>query len=199
MPRRVCRHFSEGGQAQFLEGVAKGEAEELVRHLKVSKCEGGLDIRRLIRLSVTNMILWYMFSKRSSYDSKLLNDILNLTDKAEKPSGSGNPVDFLPWLRFITTKYKTTLQEYRKKFGKLLSGVIEEHAVLYEPGSERDVIDHLIYTGHNSGEEELQRLGLAGKALYQSAFDFFPAGTETVLATLEWIMVYMVTYPNVQV
>eukprot|EP00057_Strongylocentrotus_purpuratus_P003695 XP_003727171.1 PREDICTED: cytochrome P450 1A1-like [Strongylocentrotus purpuratus] len=28
------RHFSEGGQAQFLEGVAKGEAEELVRHLK---------------------------------------------------------------------------------------------------------------------------------------------------------------------
>ena len=53
-------------------------------------------------------------------------------------------------------------------------------------------------TGHNSGEEELKRLELAGKALYDSAFDFFPAGTDTILATLEWIMVYMAKYPQVQ-
>ncbi|XP_063961541.1 cytochrome P450 1A1-like [Lytechinus pictus] len=191
------RHFSEGGRAQFFEDLMKGEAEELVGNLKASRTEGIPAIQRLLRLSVTNLSLWYLFSKRSSYDDKTLTDIISLTSDSEKPSGSGSALDFFPWLRYITTKSVTPLKNFRKKFGEILVGIIEEHDSLYESGSERDIMGHLITTGRNS-EDELQRLGLNGKALYQSAFDFFPAGTETILATLEWMMVYMVTHPEVQ-
>eukprot|EP00057_Strongylocentrotus_purpuratus_P034110 XP_793963.1 PREDICTED: cytochrome P450 1A5-like [Strongylocentrotus purpuratus] len=192
------RHFTAGGQVQVLEKVVESEAQELVRYLKASYEEKNTNLKGMLSLSVSNILLWYLLSKRSSYEDKKLIELLGFADKFSKATGSGNPIDFLPWLRFIMTKHTMKLKEFQKQLGQMLQGIIEEHHAVYEPGSERDIVDHIITTSTEIGEEELKRLGLAGNTLLQTVHDFFGAGYETTSATLEWMLLYMASYPQVQ-
>eukprot|EP00057_Strongylocentrotus_purpuratus_P005027 XP_003730026.1 PREDICTED: cytochrome P450 1A5-like [Strongylocentrotus purpuratus] len=192
------RHFTAGSQVPFVESVAKGEAEELVRYLKVPKCERSVDIPCLVRLSVSNLMLWFMFRKRASYDDKKFIESINILDGLSE-AGSGNLVDFLPWLRFFSLDSSTGFLEAQKRFNKSVRGLIDERHELYDPESAQHVfMDEIIALGHVREEDEFQRLGLAGRTVLQNAFDFFGAGLGTTSATLEWAMVHMALFPKAQ-
>ncbi|XP_072168469.1 LOW QUALITY PROTEIN: cytochrome P450 1A1-like [Diadema setosum] len=67
------------------------------------------------------------------------------------------------------------------------------------PGSEKDILDHIVTTSQQQyGLQKLERVGVTENMLLGTVIEFVGAGFDTVSATLEWCIIYMAAYPDVQ-
>ncbi|XP_071490918.1 cytochrome P450 1A1-like [Diadema antillarum] len=200
------RHFTACGQVKFVERVVSTEAGELAKHISDAvnnnSGDGSTDkaqnMRLAIRLAVGNIICWFMFNKRQSYDDKVLLKLLDISNRFTEATGSGNPVDFLPWMKVFVTKSTNNFQELLKEFNGFVRNMITKHHEQYEDGSERDIIDHLVSSGRRHDKSEMTRVGLTEEQLLETALDYYGAGFETVSTTLEWTFLYMAAHPEIQ-
>ena len=199
------RHFTAGSQVKFLESVVTKEASELINYITNMTDENNNDfnkekedLRNILRLAVSNIMCWFMFSKRHTYDDQELLGLLSISDRFSTATGNGNPVDFMPWLRFILTKTTTDFKNLITDFRGIIGGKLQKHHEQYEEGSERDIIDYLVTSGRRYGIDELAKVGLNEGMLMETCFDYFGAGFETIASTLEWCFMYMVANPDIQ-
>lgn len=199
------RHFTAGNQVEFVESVVTTEATELAKHLKqiMPDCNnnGGnntRDVRMILRLAVSNILCWFVFSKRHSYDNETLLNILAISDRFSAATASGNPVDFMPWLRVFMSKTTEDFREMLTEFRTFLSErLLNKHSEEYNDGSERDILDHLVTSGRRYNDDTT-KVGISETRLLETSIDYFGAGFETVSATLEWCLLYMAAHPYIQ-
>lgn len=211
------RHFTAGSQVKFVESVVSTEASELVQYFKHIACDNNnnnnnangdqckprpdnvVDIRNVLRLAVSNVMCWFMFSKRHTYEDEALLNLLNISDRFTAATGSGNPVDFMPWLRVFlrksTNEFKSMLTEFRAFVG---GNLLDVHTAEYEDGSERDILDHLVTSGRRYNENNNKKAVIDDLMLRETCLDYFGAGFETVSTTLEWCLLYMAAHPDTQ-
>lgn len=93
----------------------------------VMKSEGSFDPFRYIVVSVANVICGICFGRRYSHDDEELVGLVNMSDEFGKVVGSGNPSDFIPFLRFLPSKTMKKFLDINARFSSLMQKIVKEH------------------------------------------------------------------------
>ena len=194
------RHFTSGKKMSCVDEKVREEATELIGVLTDNNNKDGnvVDPQQIVRASVANILFSFIFSARRSLNDEHLNKFLSMMDKFDDATSTGNPVDFMPWLRFFPNKTMKRFKEILNDFVDLLKPHEEDVKAQYEEGSDRNILEHFITVSRTIGQEEKMKLGITEEQIAGTVFDLFGAGVSTVSTTISWCILYSMRYPQWQ-
>lgn len=202
------KQFGFGGGVQ-LDPLMLNEADNLFswldKEIKQDIPESEQIIIGKALLSATGNTIWNMITGEYNKigESKILHCLEQSTELFVQCTNSG--LVFLPWLRYImpeksgynrymllTTKLRNYVQEYidEHKNARKLAGPAP---------TVRDMIDVYLEEIENCTDPNSEFYGERGmQNLLYSAIGLLMAGAETTANSLNWLIFYMVAYPEIQ-
>nr|ADR30131.1 cytochrome P4501A [Corydoras sp. TEMP-2010] len=182
-----------------LEEHVSKEGLYLVKRLQgVMKASGGFDPFRQIVVSVANVICGMCFGRRYSHDDAELLSFVNLSHEFNQVAGSGNPADYIPFLRLLPSKTMAKFQDINRRFNTFVKKIVGEHYDTYDKDNIRDITDALIDHCKDRKLDENSNLNLSDEKIVGIVNDLFGAGFDTISTALSWSIVYLVAYPEIQ-
>ncbi|TRZ03050.1 hypothetical protein DNTS_029712 [Danionella cerebrum] len=189
-----------GEYACALEEHISNEGLYLIQRLhNVMKSDGSFDPFRHIVVSVANVICGICFGRRHSHDDDELVRLVNMSDEFGKIVGSGNPSDFIPFLRVLPSTTMKKFIDINKRFGKFMQKLVSEHYETFDKNNIRDITDSLINHCEDRKLDENSNLQVSDEKIVGIVNDLFGAGFDTISTALSWSVVYLVAYPEMQV
>nr|KAG5686870.1 hypothetical protein BaRGS_015548 [Batillaria attramentaria] len=184
-------------------GMGKKTIEERIQD-EARAVMGVLDIgqgqpicmKPLLTSFTSNIICSIIFGKRFDYDDPVFKELTSLLTEAVAMPVMFLPVNFLSCLRFLPA-VKRKVQEFIDAFLSVdayLEGLLKDHEETFDPDNIRDFVDLYIKTSRESEDKHLY----TARNMRRVILDLFGAGTETTSTTLDWLVLYMVAYPDVQ-
>lgn len=197
---RALRHFTSGRQVETLQSKVMFEVQNLIDFWSNNNedVDVVLDPERTLQLSASNVIASFLFSKRRELDDPELLSLLNLQRGFSDVFTTANMVDFMPWLLHLAPKVFNNFRSYLNQFKSFFDDTIQEHLEAHAPDADGDIMDYMLTLTDHIDQEELRRVGLNHREVLAATYDFFGAGSDTVPATLMWLLSYMVTHPDIQ-
>ncbi|KAJ8247927.1 hypothetical protein GJAV_G00252170 [Gymnothorax javanicus] len=190
---------SESGYSCVLEEHICKEGEHLVKQLStVTEASGSFDPFRHIVVSVANVICAMCFGRRYSHDDEELLNLVNLSDEFGQVAGSGNPADFIPFLRFLPSRTMKRFVEINERFKDFVSKIVMDHYRTYDKNNIRDITDSLIDHCEDRKLDENSNVQVSDEKIVGIVNDLFGAGFDTISTALSWAVVYLVAYPEIQ-
>uniref|UniRef100_A0A8C9SZX7 Cytochrome P450 2J2-like n=1 Tax=Scleropages formosus TaxID=113540 RepID=A0A8C9SZX7_SCLFO len=146
----------------------------------------------VVNNAVANIISCLVFGDRFDYSNSYFQRLLKLMNEAIYLEGSiwAQLYNMFPWLmRRLPGPHKKIFSHWAIviDFVKLK---IKEHKEDWDPSTPRDYIDRIAGVCFNTCFNE--------DNLCSCTLDLFAAGTETTSATLNWALLYMIKYPEIQ-
>nr|WBB44916.1 methyl farnesoate epoxidase [Chrysogorgia stellata] len=195
--RFAMRHMKDFGFGKAsMENVVLEEVDDLIQ--AVRKTPGGLvKIDTIFNLPVIN-ILWRIVTGRRYKidDPEVLQIIRSINDFAVSSAQNSVLIPF-PWLRHIVPKWSgfEALRDTRDKMHQLLKEIIDDHKATIDHEHPRDFVD-VFLTEMN--EPDAKKKNFDELQLVMVCMDLFMAGNETTSTTLQWEVLLMMLYPEVQ-
>ncbi|XP_052807560.1 cytochrome P450 1A1-like [Mya arenaria] len=199
------RKFTVAALAMYMkrcdfESLFIEESDRFVRILvKDSKlCE--LDIGLYAYRAIARVLYQVLYGvEKSAEFEKILNEIVESTLNFNKFVGAGNPVDVIPWLRYILPYKVKEFMNVALELKWITKRNIKMHVQEYaQRNSVNDLTDALVFYGENLPEKSENSTLLTKTALLDTLFNLQGAGLDTTAKTVQWLMIYMVAFPNVQ-
>ncbi|XP_059810089.1 cytochrome P450 2J2-like isoform X2 [Hypanus sabinus] len=190
----IFRNFGLGKIA--FEVRIQEEAQHLTETLK-SKFEGQVvDLKPLITAAVSNVICSIILGQRFRHDDKTFTRLIKLFDEAlELSSGFWiKACAVLPAIYHLPGPHQRIF-ENKAAIEAILQDFIRQHRETRDGETIRDFID--AYLLEMEKKQEADSFMLDGNLLY-NIYDLFLAGTETTTTTLQWGLMYMMAYPDIQ-
>lgn len=187
-----------GPRKAVLEANIKAEVNKFLDDLIVVG-EKPFSIRPIIAKSVSSVVGSVLMSVTYSEKNSSFMRLLDLIDEGFRLLTISVPVNFIPALRFVPgcnygyLKIKQNRQETASYFLK----VAEEHLKTLDPSNIRDFVDAYLVQLKKT-QDEGKNTYFSDEQLVQVMGDIFSAGLETVTSVLDWAVLFMVCYPNVQ-
>ncbi|CAG7833832.1 unnamed protein product [Allacma fusca] len=197
---RTLRNFGIGNK-NSMETLLQNEAQELGNFL-AANVDKPMSLKSRFNASVLNS-LWYICtgSRFDVEDPDFLFLITNIIDNFQKAESTG-VVFFFPWVLkkdFLIKGFWKKYLETRDKTQGLIKASIAEHEKTYSPTENRDLIDALIEHRKKSNNPDSSFYGSEGEMNQLIVLlDLFVAGAETSSSILQWAMLYMIIWPEVQ-
>ncbi|XP_069822019.1 cytochrome P450 2J6-like [Dendropsophus ebraccatus] len=191
----TLRNFGLGKKS--MEERICDESVHLIEELKKNK-DTLFDPHLVIDNAVSNIICMIVFGRRYDYNDSTFRIILNIIHENMKMA-SGFWAQLYSAFGFV----KHLPLPHRKIFSNVkivfdfLERVLEEHRRTKEPGQPRDYIDCYLEE-MEKGQGERNKSTFDNENLFICVADLFIAGTETTSASLEWCLLYMMMYPEIQ-
>lgn len=191
--RFSVKHLRSFGKEET-ENLMKEEIDALLNHIKDDSIIQG---NGLFGFPAVNVIWAILSNKRFSLDDEKAKEFLaNLTESFRIGQPEGNIVGVLPFMRFFNPTFKT-LDKVNKKIQIFMKKAIEEHKDVLDYNCPRDMIDQYLV--------EMEARNKAGtnttyseEDLILICMDLFGAGAESTSNTIEFVILYMILYPEVQ-
>ncbi|XP_068127505.1 cytochrome P450 2J6-like [Hyperolius riggenbachi] len=179
------------------ESRIQAEACNLVQSFKRKHGEP-FDPAEMITNSVSNVISAMVFGHRFSMDDKTFQSLVKCNHRLLESVGSkwGRVYDSFPWL------IKHAPGPHRKAFAlmdylhQFTMHEIQMHTKNAPSEGPRDVIDFYLAQISKTSREKDTTFDMDN--LVTVVTDLFVAGTETTTTSLQWALLYMVAYPDVQ-
>jgi len=154
-------------------------------------------VGQLLQKSVTNVICAIMTGHRYDYSNEVFNKLLVLTGNLIKRSGIGRIERLLPKV-FIESRFAQwfgfkSILETRLQKNELLSQVVERYDQRHRMGSTENFIDAWLTMSKKENSKYFTKKHLIGVLS-----DLFIAGSDTTSNTLQWGLLYMAQYPEIQ-
>ncbi|KAJ8376312.1 hypothetical protein SKAU_G00068920 [Synaphobranchus kaupii] len=152
----------------------------------------------LINNAISNVICCLVFGDRFEYTDRQFQDLLKLINEAIILEGSSwaQLYNAFPWImRRIPGPHRKIFEHW----DKVLSFVrlkIKEHKNDWDPSAPRDYID--CFLAEMEKWKDDADAGFTEENLCYCTLDLFVAGTETTSTTLNWGLLFMIKYPDVQ-
>ena len=109
------------------------EGDYLLKQLStVMEANGCFDPFRHIVVSVANVICGMCFGRRYDHNDQELLSLVNLSDEFGQVVGSGNPADFMPYLRYLPNNTMTKFMAINTRFNAFIQKIVSEHYVSYD-------------------------------------------------------------------
>lgn len=198
----ALRTFSTVPSSEYscaLEEHISKEGLYLIERLHtVMKADGSFDPFRHIVVSVANVICGICFGRRYSHDDDELVGLVNLSDEFGKIVGSGNPADFIPFLRILPSTTMKKFVAINARFSKLVQKIVNEHYDSFDKNNIRDITDSLIEHCEDRKLDENSNVQVSDEKIVGIVNDLFGAGFDTISTALSWAVVYLVAYPEIQ-
>ncbi|CAC5404021.1 CYP1A1 [Mytilus coruscus] len=137
-------------------------------------------------------------SARNCYEDKSFLQFIKNDKIFVETAGSGNPLDVMPWLRFVMPWKAIRFQKVLALNRTVVSSEVNEHVKSYDNNHHRDITDGLISAAEQYGNSPELYNGITKEEILSSLTDFMGAGFETVLTALEWIILYLSYHNDVQ-
>ncbi|XP_078621661.1 cytochrome P450 2U1-like [Branchiostoma floridae x Branchiostoma japonicum] len=180
-----------------------GSIEEKIREEtdclcnKVSQYEGQpFDPEGDLQVTIANVICSTAFGSRFDYGDerfkKLGEAVLIIVDRL----GAGQIINVFPFLRFVpgVNKSLRDVSKYNAKIHAFLWDEISRHRHNLDRENPRDFLDFCLV--------ELEKREKVEDFTEEQAmcltYEFFIAGVDTLTNTMQWCLLYMVLYPDVQ-
>ncbi|XP_041646824.1 cytochrome P450 2J4-like [Cheilinus undulatus] len=153
--------------------------------------------QQLLNNAVSNVICCLVFGERYEYTDKQFQSILQDFHEMVYLEGTlgAQMYNMVPWLmKWLPGSHQRIFSLVRKVIN-FIEIKIREHKESFDPSSSRDYIDCFLA---EMGEKEDKESGFDIENLCFCALDLFGAGTETTATTLNWGLLYMIYYPQIQ-
>nr|ABF60890.1 cytochrome P450 1A [Carassius auratus] len=180
------------------EHISKEGLYLIERLHSVMKADGSFDPFRHIVVSVANVICGICFGQRYSHDDDELVSLVNLSDEFGKIVGSGNPADFIPFLRILPSTMMKKFVAINARFSKLMKKMVNDHYDTFNKDNIRDITDSLINHCEDRKLDENSNVQVSDEKIVGIVNDLFGAGFDTISTALSWGVVYLVAYPEIQ-
>ncbi|KAI4892538.1 hypothetical protein NFI96_024701 [Prochilodus magdalenae] len=159
---------------------------------------GPFDPRLLLNNAVSNIISSLVFGHRFDYHDEHFQNILRMDTEAIALSGYTQTqlYNVCPLLfDYIPGPHQKMFAIY-KKILEFIKGEINKHKEGFDPSDPRDYIDaYLMEIEKKKGDPEA---GFNINTLILATLDMFEAGTETSATTIQWGLLFMMKYPEIQ-
>ncbi|XP_036400372.1 cytochrome P450 1A1 [Megalops cyprinoides] len=192
----------EGSSSEYscmLEEHISKEGEYLIKQLgTVMEASGSFDPFRHIVVSVANVICGMCFGRRYSHDDQELLSLVTMSNEFGQVVGSGNPADFIPFLRFLPSRTMKTFMDLNARFNMFVQRIVKEHYKSYDKNNIRDITDSLIDHCEDRKLDENSNVQVSDEKIVGIVNDLFGAGFDTISTALSWAVVYLVAYPEIQ-
>ncbi|KAM3919768.1 cytochrome P450 2J6-like [Leptodactylus fuscus] len=156
------------------------------------------DPHYVLENAVSNIICSVVFGRRYDYDDSTFRDILNLVRENVKIATQfwAQLYNAFGFIKHLPLPHQKIFRNQKVVFG-FLREMLEEHKRTRVPDQPRDYIDCYLdemEKEHNSSNKST----FDDENLFTCVGDLYVAGTETTSASLEWSLLYMTLYPDVQ-
>ncbi|XP_077311461.1 cytochrome P450 2J6-like isoform X2 [Lithobates pipiens] len=157
-----------------------------------------VDPHFVIENAVSNIICSTVFGRRYGYDDTTFRDILNVIHEHMKMvTGFWCQLyNAFGFVKHLPLPHQKIFRNFKTVYA-FLGKVVEEHRRTRVPGEARDYIDCYLEE-LDMEHEDGHKSNFDAENLFTCVADLFIAGTETTSTSLEWGLLYMMTYPNIQ-
>lgn len=158
------------------------------------------DVRLLTSMMITNVIYGIVFGKRFEYTDKSYHEIIEKLDILFHEGTPIDPTSLVPkfvW-KLLNSKEREEGNERNKAASswlrKHILREIELHEETFHADNIRDFVDLFVQTKQRGEDNALFTVN----NIFYVIMDLFIAGSETTSNTLNWTILYMQEYPEVQ-
>ncbi|KAM8945944.1 LOW QUALITY PROTEIN: cytochrome P450 2J6-like [Pelodytes ibericus] len=187
----TLRNFGMGKKS--MEERIAGESMYLIQELRKIQ-DSVFDPHCLIDNAAANIICSIVFGRRYDYNDTTFSNIVHLVHEHVKTF-----ITF--WAEVQKTMHVTlgrkmsqNLESIYTFFGR----VLEEHKRTRVVGKPRDYIDSYLEELDKEEEEDNKKKTFDSKNLFACMADLVVAGIETTSASLQWCLLYMMAFPEIQ-
>uniref|UniRef100_G1MT58 Uncharacterized protein n=1 Tax=Meleagris gallopavo TaxID=9103 RepID=G1MT58_MELGA len=183
-------------------GMGKRLAEErMLEELQflielIKSFQGGPFRLRLLNTAPTNITFAILFGRRFDYEDPTFVTLLRLIDEVMLLLGSPflHLFNFYPFLGFLLKPHKMILKKV-EEVCVILKKHIQESKANINGNSLMSYIDALVF---KQEEDDKSNTLFDDANVLASALDLLMAGTETTSTTLQWAVLLMMKYPEIQ-
>ncbi|XP_059161820.1 cytochrome P450 2C3-like [Physella acuta] len=193
----ILRDFGMG------KNILAGRIQEEVTHfldLLSESCGQPSDVRVATYVSTANVISSIVLGHRFDYKDERYQDMIARFSKSVSADNFNSPVNFFPCLRHLPGDFfhvKEMKKAVKDLFKFIHSFVQEKGYIEYDENN----IDNFIaaYVKEMTLKKSRGKLTfLSDEGLMKVVYDLFTAGMETTSATINWCLLYVLNYPDVQ-
>ncbi|XP_052413414.1 cytochrome P450 1A1 [Carassius gibelio] len=207
--KKICRNalktFSQAKSRDssascLLEERISAEALDMMEALQKQADEvgdSGLDPVKLLVTSVANVVCTLCFGKRYAHDDKEFLTIVNINNELLRLFAAGNLADFFPIFRYLPSPSLRKMLEYIDRMNNFMERHISEHLITFDRNCIRDITDALIAMCEDRQEDEKTAM-LSDSQIIHSVIDIFGAGFDTIITGLQWSLLYLIKFPDIQ-
>ena len=184
--------------AQYTEEIVLEEAETLANEFLAWKGEPH-HIDESIHLSIGTIIYQIIYGRgRNVRDDESFKVSVEMSNELVKFIGKGNPIDIMPWLRFVLPWKVSKFLKISEKAANTRFEGVKDHVETFDLNDIRDdLVDRFIAANYpDSSQDETQ--ALTKQCLLRSVTGLTGAAVETTSTSMEWLVIYMTAYPDVQ-
>ena len=153
-------------------------------------------VDRVVHDTVARILYRIVYMFQNKLDEKHYEKFIDNHDRTAKLVENGSLMDLMPWLRFIMPWKIQKLSNFIKQDMSLLQDVINECTSQKRDGP-KALID--TFLGLDLPAEVADKYHTMSKSrLMGSLSDIMFAGIETTNTILQWLILYMIAYPDIQ-
>uniref|UniRef100_A0A3B4VG86 Cytochrome P450 1A n=2 Tax=Seriola dumerili TaxID=41447 RepID=A0A3B4VG86_SERDU len=208
--KNALRSFSQAeprgsGATCLLEEHVCAEAAEMVEVIReqvAAKGEMGQEMTGIdpvvpLVTSVANVVCALCFGKRYDYNDKEFLTIVHINNEVLRIFAAGNLADFFPVFRYFPSPSLRKMVQHIRRMNGFMERSIEEHINTFDKNCIRDITDALIALCEDR-EENKETSVLSNSQIIHTVIDIFGAGFDTIIAGLQWSLLYLIKFPNIQ-
>ncbi|XP_051838200.1 cytochrome P450 1A2-like [Antechinus flavipes] len=182
----------------YLEEHVKKEGECLIQKFQeLMDTVGRFDPYNHVVVSVANVIGAMCFGQCHANENQELMNIITKSHEFVEGASSGNPVDFIPILRYFPNPKLQRFKEFNQKFLKFMQKTVQEHYKDFDQNNIQDITGALFK--HSQDKTQGNTGTSVPKILITNLInDIFGAGFDTVTTAISWSLLYLVINPEVQ-
>ncbi|XP_036403174.1 cytochrome P450 1B1 [Megalops cyprinoides] len=177
------------------------EARELLHlFMKKTKESKYFQPHTYLIVSTANIMSAVCFGKRYSYNDAEFQQVVGRNDQFTKTVGAGSIVDVMPWLQYFPNPIKTIFGNFKalnKDFYEFISQKVLEHRKTIQSRTIRDMTDAFI-VALDQGMTGSSGVFLGKEYVPPTVSDIFGASQDTLSTALQWIILILVRFPDIQ-
>ncbi|CAL8346990.1 unnamed protein product [Lota lota] len=201
--RSLSRAEPRGSEATcLLEEHVCAEAGAMVDAMRARAATTGPEARVLdpampLVASVANVVCALCFGKRYDCDDEEFLGVVRINNEVLRIFAAGNLADFFPVFRYFPSPSLRRMVQHIRRMNGFMEKNIQEHMVTFDKNYIRDITDALIAQCEERGEDQHGSM-LSNTQIIHTVIDIFGAGFDTIIAGLQWSLLYLIKFPDTQ-
>ncbi|XP_002730828.1 steroid 17-alpha-hydroxylase/17,20 lyase-like [Saccoglossus kowalevskii] len=193
---QAIRNYASGDK---LENMMRKDAIPLLTQILEDNEGKVIAPRPLLFLTVNNIVAQFCFGQKYTLDDPELKAFMDIIDDFAKIAGNGLVADVIPWTAIFPTSAAREMDKVNNKYLGMIYKKFYEHKQKFDQDNLNDLIDYLLDAQRQAKEENADNISsLTDTHLVQTVSDMFGAGIDTTTHTMDWSIIFLTRYPDVQ-